>query len=253
MKRPIAACAAAIVMTAPVSSAHTGAEATLKLQGYELGRIAWTNDCRVQDQGYGCPAIGGSPLDQSNRWGIYSYLIEPYSAGRAHNGTSGIKGRPVGQVRNLSFDYTTSGDIPPRSPRIEIVFTNGDYAFLAAPYCGNPIAVSDGQWSRADFTGQRAVNGKTCGLWVNFGQSWSFVSATATKSAWKVFAGANPDLVVQQAGWVYGGDDTAGLPGPPGECCDGEIGSVVMDRLAIHDHMWLAPNVVRHCPDETTC
>jgi hypothetical protein len=97
---------------------------------------------------------------------------------------------------NLSFEFAEANpDFVDQ--RISVQFQNGDVAYLDVRYCNNLIAVSGGTWGRADFTGQDAINGASCGFYVT-GATGGFYAATATQSAWDVYAAANPNQVVVQ-------------------------------------------------------
>jgi len=134
-------------------------------------------------------------------------------------------------------------------------FTNGGYAMLSHAYCSKPIST---RWKRSDFTGQRAVNGQNCGIWVHsYTGIWDFYSATSTRTAWQSLVSAKPGLVVQNAFWTLDGNwECCSLPeSPPGGDSTGEIYTVLVDRLAIQNHMWVAPGSagVRHCSTEASC
>lgn len=239
------------------ASAHTGATARLQFGNAGTGMdIFWSQSY----DDYGSIIQGDSPLDAaSQQWFVIASQTEPYDTGIAFNGTTGIEGKSVSQVRNLSFDW--AGDpLNVRGPRIEVNFSRnggyGGYAFLSQAYCSRSIGTNGDDWYRSDFTGQRAVNGQDCGLWMHsFTGVWDFYTATSTRTAWQTLAAAKPGLVVKSAYWVFDTDESTGSPeGPPGSVqSTGNIASIQMDRLAIQNHMWSGPTTVRHCPTEASC
>lgn len=103
----------------------------------------------------------------------------------------------VGDVQNLSYDFKTDL-VGAGAPRISVQFNNGDVAYLTASTCKNPIAVSGGSWSRADFTGAR----NNCSFDVT-GITGGTYTADGTSSAWDVYAAAHPDQFVNQAYLVF--------------------------------------------------
>jgi hypothetical protein len=111
---------------------------------------------------------------------------------------------PVGQVKNLSFEFKNTADFGGGAPRISVQFGNGDVGYLSSEYCDNHLAVSP-SWSRADFTGRTAagcsmqVTGETGGT--------ATYSSDGTVSAWGAYAAANPDQQLVQAYMVF---DVAG-------------------------------------------
>ena len=108
--------------------------------------------------------------------------------------------KDVQDVTNLSFEFKASSYIGAGAPRISVEFQNGDIAYLSASYCNHPMAVTGNTWARADFT--RFHN--DCSIWVS-GQQYF---ADGARSAWRVYADAHPDQVVEQAYLVS--DETGG-------------------------------------------
>lgn len=246
--------ALALLFALGPASAHTGSDAPLRFSLSETGDTYWTENCTGAD--WGCPAVGSSPLDAGNAWAVYAAQGEDYDAMDLYNGTSGIKGQRVADVKNLSFDWSGVVD-QERSPRILVNFTNGGYAMLTHAYCSKVISsYPDDRWLRSDFTGQRAVNGRSCGIWMHsYTGVWDFYSATPTRSAWDSLARAKPGLVVKNAYWTLDGTWEGFPESPPGASEHGEIYTVLVDRLAIQNHMWVAPRAagVRHCSTESSC
>ena len=109
-------------------------------------------------------------------------------------------GKDVQAVTNLSFEFKATSYVGAGAPRISVEFQNGDIAYLSALYCNHPMAVMGNAWARADFT--RFHN--DCSIWVA-GQQYL---ADGARSAWRVYADAHPDQVVEQA-YLVG--DEAGL------------------------------------------
>ncbi len=115
---------------------------------------------------------------------------------------------------------------------------NGSYdfsAFLSGFYCNQPLAENPG-WSRADFTGRISPG---CELQAN---NVSYVS-DGSKSAWKLFAEANPNAKVFCVGPAYLIMD--------------EPGTAYVDRLAFHNIMYQASgtgaSAAKGCPSEASC
>jgi hypothetical protein len=98
----------------------------------------------------------------------------------------------VAAQRNLSFEFSASNPTNITS-RFSVHFNNGDIAYLDPITCTKDIATSGGAWKRADFTGFKSdcsfnVSGTTGGVY----------AADGTRSAWQVYADANPDQSVIQ-------------------------------------------------------
>lgn len=58
----------------------------------------------------------------------------------------------VGLIMNLSFEFQ-SNQTAGGAPRLSLIFQNGDVGFMAANRCDQPLAITGGTWSRADWTG----------------------------------------------------------------------------------------------------
>ena len=164
----------------------------------------------------------------------------------AYSKCSGIEGKLVGQIRNLSFEFLNQSGEPfvhvgNGSPRYSVDLDadgNGSYdysAFLSGFFCNEPM-VEDTRWSRADFTGRTAPG---CTLQAN-GIDYS---SDGTRSAWKVFADANPTAKVIGIGPAYLVMD--------------EEGTAFVDRLAFHNIMYVSSGTgtaaVKSCPSESSC
>jgi hypothetical protein len=112
------------------------------------------------------------------------------SFGRVFSRASNNRRTPVGDQKNLSWEYAASNPVT-ASERMNVFFSNGDVAFLDSSLCNKPIASSGGTWLRADVTGFKSgcsfsVVGETAGTY----------SATGTESAWQAYATQWPDQVV---------------------------------------------------------
>jgi len=159
---------------------------------------------------------------------------------------TGIENRLVGAVRNLSFEFLNASGEPSvhignGAPRYSVDIDAGgdgsyDYsAFLSGFFCNEPM-VEDTRWSRADFTGRTAPG---CTLQAN-GVDYS---SDGSRSAWKVFADANPSDKVIGVGPAYLVMD--------------EEGTAFVDRLAFHNLMYVQSGTgaaaIKTCPNETSC
>ena len=108
-------------------------------------------------------------------------------------------GRPVGSVRNLSFDFRRAAVNAGGSVYLlEIVQNSGDgqsYLRLQASTCADPYAGTG--WARADFTGQRGAG--DCKLYATnpAGGPTTVYENTPTASVWEVYASSHPDAVVE--------------------------------------------------------
>jgi hypothetical protein len=145
--------------------------------------------------------------------------------------------KPVGSIKNLSYDFqsdeTAGGD-----PRISVIFTNGDVAYLNAQYCAQPLAASSNTWSRADFTGSTTANSAPCSFWDNHGVLYA---STSTTSAWHAYVTANPSQVVAQTIFVLDYPDTGGR--------------YAVDRISLGTG-WMYHAYSNHadtCPTEAVC
>jgi hypothetical protein len=219
--------------------AHATGQCTAKTKkplaffSYDTAGILWQN--KRQD----------SPLDPNTQRIMVHILkqdgIPPYDYAGATAPCSGIEGRELPNVRNLSFDFLNTSSQPVHvgagSPRITVeIDTDADhdadvYAYLSAFYCDLPLA-EDPAWSRADFTGRVTAG---CTLYTSVGGPYT---SDGAKSAWTVFAEANPTWKVVQAYLVVDED-----------------GTTFVDRLAIHNRMFQAPGSggVKICGNEASC
>jgi hypothetical protein len=235
-------CALAFVgtlMMAGTASATNCSNANFKkLQFFssDTGGILWQNQ-RLD-----------SPLDpNSQRLLVHLLRQDGDDWAGAYSNCSGIEGKLVGDVRNLSFDFLNaigepSVHIGAGAPRYSVDIDSdgdGDYdysAFLAAFYCQG--TTTDVRWSRADFTGQTALN--ACSVWANGVQYFS----DGTRSAWKVYADANPTARLMS------------YLGPAYLVMD-EDGTAFVDRLAFHNKMYVQNGTgsaaIKNCPSEASC
>jgi hypothetical protein len=150
------------------------------------------------DVGYTRWSHGGvdSPLDrQNNHLKLYTPAAEPegnyFNLFYSERSTS--QNTLVGNEKNMSFDIRTNSSDGGGAPRISVEFSNGDVAYLASQFCKRTLTI-DIRWSRADFTGAKHncefnVTGDTGGVY----------AADGSRSAWRVYADANPEQRVSQA------------------------------------------------------
>ena len=233
-----ALAAAALIVAAPASATNCSNANYKKLQffSYDTAGILWQS-----------PRID-SPLDPNkSRIMVHSLHqdgVEPYDYAGAYSNCSGIEGKTLASVRNLSFDFLNlSGEpyvhIGAGAPRYSVeIDTNNDsvadvYAYLAAYYCEEVLS-GDPRWSRADFTG-RVTTG--CSIWTNLSGPHS---SDGVNSAWAALAAAYPTGKVLQAYFVMD-----------------EEGTAFVDRLAFYNKMYVQAGsgtaAIKNCPSESSC
>jgi len=190
-----------------------------------------------------------SPLDPNGSRVLVHVLHQdgefPYDYAGAYGECTGIVGKTLGQVRNLSFDFMNTSrpvshpvHVGAGAPRYSVdLDTNGDgsydtSAYLAAYHC-EAVLVEDPAWSRADFTGRVAAG---CSIFVGAEQ----FTSDGTSSAWALFAAAHPTWKVLDAYLVMDEDGTA-----------------FVDRLAFHNRMFQSSGsgsaAVKACGSEAVC
>ena len=119
-------------------------------------------------------------------------VVDPGEYEDAYSKASLNLDKPVGQIKNLSFNYrATNPDLI--GQRISVIFLNGDIAYLDSHYCHRDIAVSGGAWQRSDFTGWKSPD---CSFFVT-GATGGQYFGTASTSAWAEYVAANPDQQVE--------------------------------------------------------
>lgn len=183
-----------------------------------------------------------SPLDpNTQRLMIHLLKQDGDDWAGAYSNCSGIEGKALSAVRNLSFDFLNTSSQPVHigagAPRYTVeIDTNGDnvtdvYAYLAAFYCEEVLS-SDPRWSRADFTGRVTAG---CSIWTNVQHS-----SDGTNSAWAALAAAYPTGRVLQAYLVMD-----------------EQGTAFVDRLAFYNKMYIQNGsgsaAIKNCPSESSC
>lgn len=141
-----------------------------------------------------------SPLDANNRH-LRAVIAGPDADGNGdfaefYTNRSLDINKLVGDVNNLSYDERTD-TTGAGAPRISVVFTNGDVAYLASNTCSTPITVGP-SWSRADFTG--ATSG--CSFDVSGSTSGNYI-ADGTHSAWDAYVTAHPNQRVSYTFLVF--------------------------------------------------
>jgi hypothetical protein len=195
-----------------------------------------------------------SPLD-----GNHQSLLSVVSNGgcaEAYSFRTGIEGKAIEDVKNLSFDYLASDATGHGgAPRISVLLRDTDgtgdlhIAYLTGTpdKCGVPIT-ADPTWYRADFTGQTAPG---CSLFTSdtdpVTMQQEVYTSDGTNSAWQNFAAAHPDYQVIMA------DDTVAPVGA--FMVEDEQGTYHIDRLAIQDLMFIRnkPQYIKSCPTEASC
>lgn len=229
-------CAAVWLLAAGTADATTSCNKKIVLFSSDTAIIAWQS-----------PRVD-SPLDpNSARLGVHVLNQDGDDYALAYSKCSGAEHKKVGDIRNLSFEFLNTAGNPDvhvgnGAPRYSVdidVDGNGSYdfsMFLSGFFCNQPLVENLG-WSRADFTGRVSPG---CELQAN---GVSYVS-NGTKSAWKLFAEANPNAV------LYG--DLA-----PAYLVMDEAGTAYVDRLAFHNIMYQASGTgsaaAKACPSEASC
>jgi hypothetical protein len=234
----------ALAMADPASATNCSNANFKKLQFFssDTGGILWQS-----------PRLD-SPLDtNSQRLLVHLLRQDGDDWAGAYSNCTGIEGRLVGAVRNLSFDFLNASGEPSvhigaGAPRYSVdIDADGDgaydfSAFLAAFYCQG--TTTNPAWSRADFTGQTAIG--ACSIFVNNVQ----YTSDGARSAWKVYADANPThKVMSWPGPAYlVMDEDAGVLGG---------GTAFVDRLAFHNKMYVQSGTgsaaIKNCPSESSC
>jgi len=226
--------AMAIVMAGPASATNPCNKKLFFITS-DTGVIAWQS-----------PRFD-SPRDANNsRLAVHVLRQDGDDYAIAYSKCSGAEKKLVGQLRNLSFEFlNTSGEpsvhIGNGAPRYSVDIDAGgdgtyDYsAFLSGFFCNEPMAENT-KWSRADFTGRTLAG---CSIFVNNVQ----YTSDGVKSAWRLYADANPS------------DKVIGI-GPAYLVMD-EDGTAFVDRLAFHNIMYTASGTgsgpVKTCPSESSC
>lgn len=221
---------ATLLASAGEASAATCA---LKFFGDDTGVITWQSG-RVD-----------SPLDaDSSRLAVHVLRQDGNDYSGAISNCTGIRGKLVGNVRNLSFEFLNETTEPSvhvgaGAPRYSVeVDTDGDtvtdyVAYLSAFYCGDQLSENPA-WSRADFTGRVAAG---CAFYTSSGELFT---SDGVKSAWTLFAEAHPTFKVVNAYLVVD-----------------EAGTTFVDRLAFHAKMYRKAGTttaaVASCANEAAC
>jgi hypothetical protein len=201
----------AVLAIAGPALAHAGRQVPrLEVGSSDTGSIGWQRH------------VADSPLDPGRarlRLGVAKQDGDDYSW--AQDVKTGIVGKDVSMVRNLSFDVLTSTYIGAGSPRLSVgIDTDGDlkttefYTYLSALYCQEPIPGS--AWAVSDFV--HDVDG------CKFFADGVFWEADGARSAWTVFADAHDGARVTDAFLVMD-----------------EEGQSFVDRLTIQGHQHQGP------------
>lgn len=224
--------AAALFAAGAANATNCNNAAYKKLQFFssDTGGILWQS-----------PRVD-SPLDpNTQRLMVHLLSQDGDDWAGAYSNCSGIEGKALGDVRNLSFDFLNTSSQPVHigagAPRYSVeIDTDGDqvadvYAYLAAFYCEEVLS-GDPRWSRADFTGRVTAG---CSIWTNVQHS-----SDGVNSAWSALAAAYPTGKVLQAYLIMD-----------------EAGTAFVDRLAFHNKMYIQSGsgsaAIKNCPAESSC
>jgi hypothetical protein len=252
LTRVIAASAVALVLVGSTSIAfgRTGPSDRLRLFFGDKGMAVWQSG--TDDQGI---LVDDSPLDSNHaRLGLYVPADDmldvtgtDYDYAGAFAKNTGLAGRSLPRVRNLSFDFlkaSAGATVGGGNPRFSIpIDLDGDgdwdgFAFAAAGDCEASIGAT---WSRADFTGRVTVG---CTL---FGHDGVAYSSDGTESAWKNYADAFPTarIAKEDSAVAFVIHD------------DGSDGASWVDRIAFQNRMFVMPGTgpssIRRCFTESSC
>lgn len=218
----------AFALSAHAANCTSNADKKLQFFGDDTGIITW------QDQRL------DSPRDANKQRLAVSVLFQDGDDYAGANGRcTGIEGKLLGQVKNLSFDFENETANPVHigagAPRYSVELdTDGDgitdvVAYLAASYCA-AVMPEDTRWSRADWTGRTLAG---CQIFLSNGEN---PVSTGSFSAWAVLAALHPSWAVVQAYFVMD-----------------EEGTAFVDRLAFQNEMFTAPGFVQKCNSEAAC
>jgi hypothetical protein len=228
------ALAGAALFATGSASAATSCPKALQLTSLDTAVIQWQKD-RVD-----------SPLDpNTSRLAVHVLHNDGDDIAIAYNDCTGIEGKSLGQVRNLSFDFLNESSQPVTViPFMHIhvgLDTNSDgivdnSVALVASNCAAVLS-EDARWSRADFTGRTSPG---CKLFTAFDPITPAGMSDGVNSAWKNFAMLHPTWKVMTATFVLGRNGTA-----------------FIDRLAFHNRMFVqagsGTSAVKNCPFEWSC
>lgn len=144
---------------------------------------------------FNSPGNKDSPLDSNTK--AYRLTIPAGCYIAAATNASLALNKRVSQIKNLSFDWRTPAANPPGSvaggsPRLVAFLDNGSLVAMDALNCRRDIPASAGTWARTDVTGFRSTDAP-CTIFVDNTIPYS---NTPTKTAWQVFAAANPSRTV---------------------------------------------------------
>ena len=221
-----AVLAGLVALAATPAQAHVGPTRALRLQSSDTGSAQWQYN------------RSDSPADTDHgrlKLAVAEQDGDDYALAWA-DGT-GVRGKAVTAVRNLSFDFLTTTYVGAGAPRISVdldIDGDTDYdqsAFLAAFHCQAPYAASN--WARADFTGRTTAG---CSIFVGAEQ----FTSDGVSSAWALMAAAHPNWTVLDAYVVMD-----------------EIGQSFIDRLAFQRHMFTrgghGTDSIKECMTEAAC
>lgn len=238
------ALAAAALLGAGPSAATNCNNASfkqLKFESSDTGGGLWQN--QRED----------SPLDPNTARIMLHVLLQDY-AGQPFgydyvaifSNCTGIEGKTLPQVKNLSFEFLNDSSQPVHvslgAPRIEMALDadgDGNYdeiASLAAGHCSEVLG-GNPHWSRADFTGRTSPG---CKIWFNSNGTTAQSESDGSNSAWANLASQHPTWKVLVAYLVFD-----------------ETGTSFVDRVAWQNKMYIAPgsgtSAIKNCPSESSC
>jgi hypothetical protein len=211
--RPILTAGVVIALAASLTSAASGAgverarrlppRQVLHSVAYAVNRQGETTGVRKLVPRW---RRGDSPADADLR-ALRVTLPQPgksgsYEADTAPRSTR-QESRPVGRVKNLSFDFRrrTQQARDYRAPAIAILARSKDELLLWGRQCRKPISHT---WSRADFTGALSGCKLTAYVYAE-GYDAHTYKANGRRSAWGAYVAANPDEVLESTTLLFEG------------------------------------------------
>jgi hypothetical protein len=233
-----------------------------------VGPFQWMRFQTSNGSTFGWVNGSDSPSDSNSR--VLQLVLPPNGAtcsdtnlgacsfGRAFSRASHNVRTPVGNQKNLSFEYATANPAT-ASTRINVFLSSGDVVFLIPDYCNKPIIASGGDWNRSDFTGFKngcaveavghssagGFNEVACATPAGPTATDRFFCAGGGNSAWKNYALANPDevVIIRHLLVDSGGAPTTGTS------------TYLFDRVALGAGKMYTENARRalSCPTENVC
>jgi hypothetical protein len=183
--RPFAAAAVAagaLALTIAPSTAHDPA-GTVNDPHLEPFTSPTANGTATALIGYADVAGGdapGSPAPKALRIETNANVAEPYSYAGAAIRKSGMEGKALGDVKQISFK--TKGYSGAGAPRLSMTLSNGTIAYLSSYYCSTDLPPT--AWHKATFTASYAAD-PTCTIYTSTAPGNAGYTSDATSSAWK--------------------------------------------------------------------